>query len=112
MQEYPVVNPLRPRRLDALIALAHLLDRLEKQPLKASPDQYRLLVQRIQDELLIVRFDPQLEAVLTAFPGAAEIYENLSYEWAGLCRSPLEFSARTELLTRQVLHDAARRADA
>ena len=112
MNESPVVNPSQSEHLQSLVALAYLLERLERGPLQASADQYRLVAQKLREELACAPADAQLGAVLRAYPAAAEIYENLQHEWAGLCRSALDVSARTELLAKRVLEDVARRNDA
>jgi hypothetical protein len=41
--------------------------------------------------------------VLRAFPAAAELYENVQYAHAGLCRQPLEAALNAELLTRAAI---------
>jgi hypothetical protein len=41
--------------------------------------------------------------LLDHFPAAAEVYENLQYAHAGLCRVPLEVSLTSELATRSLL---------
>jgi hypothetical protein len=48
--------------------------------------------------------------VLGAHPAAAELYENLQYEHAGLCRSPLEAALNAELLAGAAIQRAMRRA--
>lgn len=91
-----------------VVALAHLLQRLESGPLEASADQYRLVAEKLKKELARVPFDARLEAVLRTYPAAADIYENSRYELAGLCRAPLEQSASTELQAKKVIEAAAR----
>jgi len=46
--------------------------------------------------------------VLEAFPAAAQLYENLNYQHAGLCRSPMDASLAAELAARAAI-DGARR---
>ncbi|WP_298290194.1 hypothetical protein [Thiomonas sp.] len=92
-----------------LFALARLLQRLDSGPLHASADQYRLVAQRLGEALALVTPDAQLDALLRAFPAAAEVYENARYAVAGLCLAPLQRSAETELAARRVI-DAAKRA--
>jgi hypothetical protein len=53
--------------------------------------------------------DAALDAVLEASPSTAQLYENMQYEHAGLCRSPLEAALEAELAARAAI-DAARDA--
>ena len=80
-----------------LLALAQLLERLEQTPVERSPDQYRALVQRLSGELVNVEPGPDLHAFLDACPSTAELYENLHYVHAGLCRSPLDEIGRAHV---------------
>lgn len=97
-----------PPQLHALASLAALLERIEQRKGRPDPDQYRLLVQRIRDQLERHSMDLALGGLLDAFPATAAIYENLRYDWAGLCRAPLERSVGTERLAREALRRAAR----
>jgi hypothetical protein len=47
--------------------------------------------------------DDDLQAVLNTFPAAAELYENLNYQHAGLCRSPLDRSLAAEVKARELI---------
>ncbi|MCH8855539.1 MAG: hypothetical protein IIA03_04705, partial [Proteobacteria bacterium] len=51
---------------------------------------------------------PALATVLDHFPAAAELYENLQYAHAGLCRAPLEASLQSELAARELLARVSR----
>ncbi len=97
-----------PPQLHGLAALASLLERLERESAQPDPSQYRLLVQRIRDELERQSMDPALDGLLAAFPATAEIYENLRYDCAGLCRTPLERSVGSERQARELLRRVAR----
>ena len=90
-------------RYRVVLRLAQLLERLENSAAPLSADQYRSVVRHLADELVNVDPGPELDAVLTSFPAAAELYENLRYKQAGLCRSPLERSLNTEQQARSVL---------
>ena len=96
-------------RLENVIALSRLLDRVEASRVVIGADQYRALVRQLgvalQQEMPI----DALQAVLGAHPAAAEIYENLHYEQSGLSRATLSRSVNSELLAQQVLAKAARR---
>jgi hypothetical protein len=92
-----------------LILLARILDRLER---NAQPDaeQFRAVAARLAAELETVPRDAALEAVLDTFPAVAQIYENLNYRHAGLCRSALEPALAAEVAARTAIDGARRRA--
>jgi len=100
-----------PAPLTVVVTLARLLQRLEASPVATSAAQYRVVVQRLADALRDAEPGAALEAVLSAFPAAAQVYENLNYQHAGLCRSPLEAALNAELAARALLQRVAR-ADA
>jgi hypothetical protein len=97
-------------RLETVIALARLLERVEAGETAANADQYRALVQQLQAALSEQMPDDVLRAILGAHPAASDIYENLHYRHAGLSRAPLERSASSEVLTRQLLARVAGQA--
>ncbi|HEY3635270.1 MAG TPA: hypothetical protein VGK95_09480 [Caldimonas sp.] len=97
-------------RLETLIALARLLERVEASPVSVGASQYRALVRGIQDALAEPLPSHPLQAILNAHPATAEIYENLHYDTSGLSRSPLERSVATEMLATQLIHKVARGA--
>ena len=94
--------------LTVVAVLAGLLGRLEASKTAVSPAQYREVVSRLSAALIEADAHPQLRAVLDAHPAAAELYENLHYDQAGLCRSPLDAALSAEMRAVQVI-DAARR---
>jgi hypothetical protein len=96
-----------PARLSTVVTLAQLLQRLEMSRVPVDPRQYRRVVQRLSDALHGVRSDAALEAVFGVYPAAGELYENLQYQHAGLCRAPLEASLNSELQARDVIDRAA-----
>jgi|KBSMisStandDraft_5_1062788.scaffolds.fasta_scaffold2640195_1 hypothetical protein len=89
--------------------IAQLLDRLEHSA-RPDADQYRLVVQRLAAELGRVQDADALDALLSASPAAAELYENLNYQHAGLCRSLLDASLAAELSARDAIARAMRPA--
>ncbi|WP_119155707.1 hypothetical protein [Caldimonas tepidiphila] len=99
-----------PPHLEIVVVLARLLERLERSPAGVSPAQYRDVAERLRQALEAAPADAALQAVLDAFPAAAELYENLHYRHAGLCRTPLEPALAAELLAREVIGRAARRS--
>jgi ferritin-like metal-binding protein YciE len=92
-----------------LVMLARMLERLDRSEEAVDPQQYRGVVQHLSEVLRTVQDDAALETVLSASPATAELYENLQYEHAGLCRSPLEAGLNAELAARAAI-DAARKS--
>ncbi len=103
-----------PAHLTVAFTLSRLLQRLELSCEAVDAHQYRAVARRLAEELEVLPFDESLSVILKVHPSAGEVYENLHYERAGLCRAPLELSAQTEaetvaLLTRLRRHDPAGR---
>jgi hypothetical protein len=94
-----------------LVMLARMLERLDRSAEPVDPQQYRGVVEHLTEVLRSVPYDAALEAVLQASPATAELYENINYQHAGLCRSPLETALDAELAARSAI-DSARRASA
>jgi hypothetical protein len=103
----PSTEPLH-TRLETLIALARLLERVEASPAAIGAGQYRSLVRRIQAALQEPLPGAALQAILNAHPATAEIYENLHYGSSGLSRSSLDRSVASEMLATQLIHRIAR----
>ncbi len=100
-----------PAHLTVTLALAQLLQRLEGSSTPVDANQYRMVAKRLTDALAELQPDAGLHALLSAFPAAAELYENLNYQHAGLCRAPLEVSLAAELAARQAIEHASRGVD-
>ncbi len=96
-------------RLENVIALARLLERIERSTTAPDPDQYRALVRQLGDALDADLPPPALEAILGASPATAELYENLHYARSGLSRAPLERSIEAEMQASEVLQRISRR---
>ena len=92
-----------PNHLIVVHTLAHLLARLEASRVPVSAAQYRTVAARLSAELGRVESDDGLDEVLAAFPAAAEIYENVHYAQAGLCRASLDVSLSAELHARELI---------
>jgi hypothetical protein len=90
--------------------LAELLERLEHSKVPVGAEQYRSVVQHLVSELGEVEPGTALGALLDSHPAAAELYENVNYQFAGLCRSALEASLASERQAKEVLDRAMRRA--
>jgi hypothetical protein len=96
--------------IENAVALAGLLHRAEQHELRLSADQYRLLVEQLKAVLDDELPANALEQILTAFPAAGELYENLHYQRSGLSRASLDRSVASETMARQVLERLANRA--
>lgn len=94
-------------RLETVIALARLLERVEANPSRIDAAQYRLLVGQLQTALSEDLPADALDAILGAHRAAAEVYENLHYQHAGLARASLERSVASERLAAKVIAQAA-----
>ena len=91
-----------------LVMLARMLERLDRSGEPVDPQQYRGVVEHLTEVLRTVPYDAALEAVLQASPATAELYENLNYQVAGLCRSPLEMALNAEIAARDAIASARR----
>ena len=98
-------------RLETLVALARLLERVEASPVGVGADQYLALVRQIQAALRVELPESALDAILGAHPATAMIYENLHYEISGLSRSTLDRSVATEMLATGLIHKASAKDD-
>ena len=91
-----------------LALLARILERLEHSTAAVDPEQYRSVVKHLASELAAAPQDAGLQAVLQACPAAAELYENLNYQHAGLCRTSLDASLAAEAAARAAIGQARR----
>ena len=91
-----------PARFAVAVLLAQLLERLDRSAVPVGAEQYRSVVRHLAEELEALQSDSGTTKLLDAFPSAAELYENLNYRYAGLCRSPLELSLDAEQQARKV----------
>lgn len=96
----------RRRQPSALHMLAHLLEQLDRSPVTVGAEQYLSVVRHLSHELATVSPNAGLEMLLASYPAAAELYENLHYQHAGLCRTPLEPALQAELKAKDVIQKA------
>jgi hypothetical protein len=101
-------TPTPQARLAVAHLLAQLLERLDRSAAPVGAAQYRSVVRHLAEEFGELQSHRGLPALLDAFPAAAELYENLNYGHAGLCRSPLERALEAELQARQLIERARR----
>ena len=91
--------------------LAQLLERLEQSAVPVGPEQYRSVVTHLVDQFRDAEPGAELGRLLDAYPAAAQLYENINYQHAGLCRSGLDASLAAELAARKAIERAMRPAD-
>lgn len=102
--------PQVPARLAVLFMLARRLERLEHGIDGADAEQYHFVVQCLTEAFAAVRSDAALFTLLDDFPAARQLYENLHYARAGLCRSPQPAADEAARLVRDVLSRVGRPA--
>lgn len=90
--------------------LAALLERLAMSCVPVGAGPYRSVVLHRVNELGDVAPGKALGELLDSHPAAAELYENVNYQHAGLCRSALDASLAAEQQAQQVLDQAMSRA--
>jgi len=93
-----------------LVTLVQVLRKLEHSRVPVDAEQYRTVVAHITAELQNHAQDAGLEALLAAAPELAELYENIQYAHAGLCRSPLDAGVRAEQQARDAISAAMGKA--
>ena len=91
--------------------LSDLLETLENSVVPVDAGQYRSVVRHLVHELGDVQPGAELAAMLDSHPAAAELYENLNYQHAGLCRSSLDASLAAEKQARAAIGKAMRRTE-
>ena len=95
--------------LETVIGLARLLEQIEAGAVRSDADGYRELVMQLQKALAEEMPERALQAILNTYSATAVLYENMHYQFSGLSRAPLERSAASEVLVRQVLARMAAR---
>jgi len=89
--------------------LAALLERLEHSAAPVGAEQYRSVVRHLLDEFGDIESGAALGALLDTHPAAAELYENLNYQYAGLCRSSLDAALHAEREAKDAIDRAMQR---
>jgi hypothetical protein len=89
--------------------LSDLLERLDRSEVPVDAGQYRSVVLHLVHEIGDAVSGAELAVLLDSHPAAAELYENLNYEYAGLCRSSLDTSLAAEKQARAAIERAMRR---
>ena len=98
-------------RIENLIAMAQLLERVDANPTLVGAQQYRNLVNTVtgllaEDDLP----DDALRAVLRACPASATLYENMHYDRSGLSQSPLDAAVASEMAATDLIAGLRARA--
>ena len=98
-------------RIENLIAMAQLLERVDANPTLVGAQQYRNLVGTVtgllaEDDLP----DDALRAVLRACPASALLYENMHYDRSGLSQSPLDAAVASEVAASELIAGLRARA--
>ena len=105
-------TPVQAQAIPAnLLLLAQVFERLDRSAAAVDGAQYRDVALRLAREIEQTRDADAVQALLSASPAAAELYENMHYAHAGLCRSPLDNALAAERMARSAI-EAARRASA
>jgi hypothetical protein len=97
-------------RIENLIAMAQLLERVDANPTIVGAQQYLSLVNTVKTLLADDVPDDALRAVLRACPACATLYENLYYERSGLSQSPLDAAVASELAASELIAGLRARA--
>ena len=98
-------------RIENLIAMAQLLERVDANPTIVGAQQYLNLVNTVkallgEDDLP----DDALRAVLRACPATALVYENMHYDRSGLSQSPLDAAVSSEMAATELIAGLRARA--
>ena len=99
----------RSKHPPVILTLAYLLEKLEHLPGPIGADQHRWVVERLARALTAAEPGPELDAMLEAHPSVAELYENMNYAHAGLCRHPLEMALGAEQSAQRLIARARAR---
>jgi heterodisulfide reductase subunit B len=98
-------------RIENLIAMAQLLERVDANPTLVGADQYRHLVHAVQSLLADADLpDDALRAVMRACPASAVLYENMHYDRSGLSQSPLDAAVASEMAAADLIAGLRARA--
>ncbi len=102
------VNPEFTQNLTVMHVLAELLERLDRSGGPVGAQQYRAVAAKLARQFADTPPGPAVHALLETHPAAAELYENLNYAHAGLCRTALDAAVRSEADARDLIERARR----
>jgi len=91
-------------RIENLIAMAQLLERVDANPTLVGAQQYLNLVNSVKSLLADDELpNDALRAVLRACPASAVLYENMHYDRSGLSQSPLDAAVASEMAATDLI---------
>ena len=91
-------------RIENLIAMAQLLERVDANPTIVGAQQYLNLVNTVKTLLSEDLPEDALRAVLRACPASATLYENMHYDRSGLSQSPLDAAVASEMAATELIN--------
>ena len=97
-------------RIENLIAMAQLLERVDANPTIVGAQQYLNLVNTVKTLLEDDVPEDALRAVLRACPASATLYENMHYDRSGLSQSPLDSAVASEMAASELIAGLRARA--
>lgn len=98
-------------RIENLIAMAQLLERVDADPTQVGAQQYLNLVNTVKGLLVEDDLpDDALRAVMRACPASATLYENMHYDRSGLSQSPLDAAVASEMAATDLIAGLRARA--
>ena len=102
--------PALKNRIENLIAMAQLLERVDADPTQVGAQQYLNVVNTVKTLLSEDLPEDALRAVLRACPASAMLYENMHYDRSGLSQSPLDAAISSEMAATDLLKGLRARA--
>src|ERR1700709_2416774 len=90
-------------RIENLIAMAQLLERVDANPTIVGAQQYLNLVNTVKTLLEDDVPEDALRAILRACPASATLYENMHYDRSGLSQSPLDSAVASEMAASELI---------
>ena len=98
-------------RIENLVAMVRLLERVDADPALIGAGQYQALVRKVQSLLEDPELpDGALRAILGASGACAILYENLHYDRSGLSQSPLDAAVASEAAAVEAIRQARERS--
>jgi hypothetical protein len=97
-------------RIENLIAMAQLLERVDANPTIVGAQQYLNLVNTVKTLLEDDVPEDALRAILRACPASATLYENMHYDRSGLSQSPLDSAVASEMAASELIAGLRARA--
>jgi hypothetical protein len=94
-------------RIENLVAMARLLERVDADPALIGAQQYQALARKVGTLLDDAELpDSALRAILGASPACATLYENLHYDRSGLSQTSLDAAVASEAAAVEAIRRA------